>query len=99
MALLLDERSVIQAAEVLLSNGPLAVECQITVEWLRGVEEPTWYGYLLPHDPNVYVLPGRYWVRLGEEPFVVLVRRPVRLADALCFPYWGLGSPPPIGGA
>ena len=99
MALLLDERTAHMAGEVILGEGPLAVRCRVTVEWLQGIREPTWYGYLIPLDEDVSVLPGRYGARIGASAVEVLVRRPCLLEGTLCFPFWGLAAPPEISAA
>ena len=94
MSLLLDEQVVQATGELLLSSGPLAVWCQVTAEWLRGIPEPTWYGYFVSLNAGVRMLPGRYALRFDDETVDVLVRRPVALGQELCFPFWGLGPPP-----
>lgn len=81
------------AGDLLLSSGPLEIRCQVTVERLRGIAEPTWYGYFVPAG-GVRVLPGRYRLRLAGSVFHILVRRPMPVGPALCFPFWGLGLPP-----
>ncbi len=96
MSLLLDERMLYSGGELLLSSGPLEVWCQVTVEWLRGIAEPTWYGYFIPLSGEVRVLPGRYRLRMRGEDLSVLVRRATRLGGDLCFPFWGLDGPPEI---
>jgi hypothetical protein len=96
MSLLMDERTLYAAAELLLSSGPLDVWCQVTVEWLRGIGEPTWYGYFVPMTAEVRVLPGRYHLTVQQQQIEVLVRRPAHLGDELCFPFWGLGAPPNV---
>jgi hypothetical protein len=96
MSLLQDERTLYTAGELLLSSGPSPVWCQVTVEWLRGIPEPTWYGFFLPVDGEMGVLPGRYVLRLRDAPVEVLVRRPMPIGRQVCFPFWGLGPPPDI---
>jgi hypothetical protein len=96
MALLQDERSAFADGELLLSDGPLPVRCRVTVEWLRGIQGPTWYGYFVSLDDDLSVLPGRYRVRLQEQSVEVLVRRPCLLSGALSFPFWGLDQPPEL---
>lgn len=99
MALLIDERMLYCTGELLLGGGPLEVTCRLTVEWLRGIPEPTWYGYLIPLAGEMRVMPGRYRLRLAEHQLQVLVRRPVTAAEQVCFPFWGLGTPPPVPAA
>jgi hypothetical protein len=96
MPLVQDERTTCSAAELLLSDGPLPVSCRITVERLQGVHGPTWYGYFIPHDHDLSVLPGRYHVRMHDVAVAVLVRRPCLLGGNLSFPFWGLDDPPTI---
>lgn len=96
MALLLDERTTITDAGLLLGDGPLTVRCRITVEWLRGIDQPTWYGYIVPVEQDVRLLPGRYRLQLEASEVDVLIRRPARLDAGLCFPFWGLDAPPAL---
>ena len=96
MALLQDERTAFADGELLLSDGPLPVRCRVTIEWLRGIQGPTWYGYFVSLDDDLSVLPGRYSVRLQEQFVDVLVRRPCLLSGALSFPFWGLDDPPDL---
>ena len=96
MSLLLDERSMSLEGELLLHSTPLRVACRVTVEWLRGIPEPTWYGYFQPIDEDISVLPGRYRLQLPSELVEILVRRSARLGDELCFPFWGFGHPPAV---
>jgi hypothetical protein len=96
MSMLLEERVAYGEGELLLSAGPLAVGCQLTVEWLRGIAEPTWYGYLVPIQQEMRILPGRYRLLLDNQTLELLVRRPANLGDDICFPFWGLGTPPTI---
>jgi hypothetical protein len=96
MSMLLEERGLYAEGELLLSAGPLAVGCQLTVEWLRGIAEPTWYGYLVTIESELRIMPGRYRLRLRGEDVDLLVRRPAALGDDICFPFWGLGKPPTV---
>ncbi len=94
MSLLINECTVATAGDLVLSSGSLEIRCQITVEWLRGIAEPTWYGYFVPVSDDIRVLPGRYRLTLADTTFEILVRRPAPLGEELCFPFWGLGRPP-----
>lgn len=94
MALVLDERQVFTDGELLLSNGPLKLGCYLTVEWLRGIPEPTWYGYFVPFNRGMRVLPGPYHITLHDQPVEVLVRKATTLGEDVCFPFWGIGDPP-----
>lgn len=81
-------------AELALGSGMLPVRCQITVEWLRGVSEPTWYGYLLALDDNVEFVPGPYTLVTWKQEVQILLRRPLRDPAEHAYPFWGLGAPP-----
>lgn len=94
MPLLVNEQVVQARGELLLTTGPLRVWCQITAEWLRGITEPTWYGYFVPTPAKVRILPGRHQLRLADGTFMILVRHARHLGDETCFPFWGLGIPP-----
>ena len=96
MSLLLSERILQSAGELLLGDAPLAVTCQVTVESLRGIPAPTWYGYFTPVDGEIWLLPGRYRLRLDDATAEILVRRSVRLGTDRCFPFWGLDDPPDV---
>jgi hypothetical protein len=96
MSMLLEERMLYAEGELMLGGGPLDVGCQLTVEWLRGIPEPTWYGYLVALDSDIRILPGRYRLRLRGETVELLVRRPASLGAEMCFPFWGLGPPPHV---
>ena len=96
MSLLLSERILQSTGELLMGDAPLAVTCQVTVESLRGIAEPTWYGYFTPIDGEIWLLPGRYRLRLDDITVDILVRRSVRLGTDRCFPFWGLDDPPNV---
>ena len=95
MALVLGEGQLAAPAELLLGARRLPVDCQITVEWLRGIEEPTWYGYFLPHH-ELRMLPGTYRVAIGGAEFRILLRRLGRTGIPNAVPFWGLGDPPAV---
>lgn len=99
MALLLHEGTLHTTGHLLLHQQAHEVACHVQVEWLRGVPEPTWYGYLRPTGGPLRVLPGRYRLRLGDSDLQVLVRRPSHAGEGLSFPFWGVGDPPalPLG--
>ncbi len=71
MSLLLAERTMTVKAALLLPGAALPVTCRLTAEWLRGVTDPTWYGYLIPNRSALRLLPGQYRLRFqGEtEPY------------------------------
>ncbi len=94
MSLLIAERTLTADAELLLPGAALPVTCRLTAEWLRGVTEPTWYGYLMPRRPGLSVLPGHYRVRVQGMMLTVLVRRATRVDGAWCLPFWGVGPLP-----
>ena len=98
MALVLDEGVLFARAELLLGNERLPIVCRITVEWLRGIPEPTWYGYFtqVSCEPRVLPLPGPYHLRLPNDVVQILLRRPSRDAPETSFPFWGIGAPPHV---
>ncbi|MER3421824.1 MAG: hypothetical protein C4290_15430 [Chloroflexota bacterium] len=91
MSLLIAEHTIAADAELLLPGTTLLVTCRLTAEWLRGIAEPTWYGYLTPHRPRLSVLPGYYRLRLHGATLVILVRRATRVEGVWCLPFWGVG--------
>jgi hypothetical protein len=95
MALVLGEGQLAAPAELLLGARRLAIDCQITVEWLRGIEEPTWYGYFLPQD-ELRMLPGTYRVAIAGAEYRILLRRLGRTGIPNAVPFWGLGDPPAV---
>ena len=95
MALVLGEGQLAAPAELLLGARRLPIDCQITVEWLRGIEEPTWYGYFLPHD-ELRMLPGAYRVAIAGAEYRILLRRLARTGIPNAVPFWGLGDPPAV---
>lgn len=96
MALLLHEGTLRTTGHLLLQQQAHEVACHVHVEWLRGIAEPTWYGYLRPTAGPLRILPGHYRLRVGDDDREVLVRRPSHAAEGLSFPFWGLGDPPAL---
>jgi hypothetical protein len=94
MSLLIAEHTITADAELLLPGVTLPVSCRLTAEWLRGIAEPTWYGYLIPRRPRLSVLPGLYRLRLQGVTLAVLVRRATHVDGAWCLPFWGVGPLP-----
>jgi hypothetical protein len=94
MSLLIAERTLTADAKLLLPGVALPVTCRLTVERLRGVAEPTWYGYLIPRRPGLSVLPGHYRVRVQGLTLAVLLRRATRVDGVWCLPFWGVGPLP-----
>lgn len=94
MSLLIDERSMVTDGALVLHEGLLPVRCRITVEWLRGIAEPTWYGYFVPLAGDLRILPGCYRLRLPSGVVEVIVRRMVQGGEIPCYPFWGLKEPP-----
>ena len=96
MSVVLDEGVLCCAGEMLLGGGSLPVRCNITVEWLRDILEPTWYGYFTASRDELCVLPlpGAYHLRLPDGEVRILVRRPARHLDRTAFAFWGIGPPP-----
>ena len=95
MALVLGEGQLATPAELVLGARRLPIDCQITVEWLRGIEEPTWYGYVTPRN-ELRMLPGTYRLAVRGVEFRVLLRRHPRTGIADAVPFWGLGEPPAV---
>jgi hypothetical protein len=95
MALVTDEGAIVAGGELLLGPRSLPIDLQITVEWLRGIEEPTWYGYFTPHY-DLSMLPGRYTVLLDGREYFILTRRQPESSVPGAIPFWGLGEPPPV---
>lgn len=94
MSLVLDEGVIVAPGNLVLGDRHLPVECTITVEWLRGIEEPTWYGYFMPHH-ELRMLPGPYYLIIDGAEYRILLRRiPTAIPSAISF--WGLGNPPPV---
>lgn len=96
MPLIIDERAGTVDGELLLGAAVLPVRCRLTVEYLRGIAEPTWYGYFVPLDVDIHILPGRYPLRLPGVVCEILVRRRPRTASGRSFSFWGLGAPPDL---
>ena len=94
MSLVIDEQVLTEPAELALGANALPISCQITVEWLRGIAEPTWYGFFEPLDTGVQVLPGGYRLRICGREVQILLRRPVRGQMDTRYPFWGIGVPP-----
>ena len=95
MSIVLDEGVRASAAELLLGARRLSIQCQITVEWLRGIEEPTWYGYFVPQD-ELRMLPGAYLLHLDGADYRILLRRHKSTGVPNAVPFWGLGEPPAV---
>lgn len=95
MALVLDEGVLASPAELMLGARRLPVDCQITVEWLRGIPEPTWYGYFTPHD-QLRMLPGAYRIHVAGADHRILLPRHTRTSSDAAVPFWGLGEPPTV---
>src|SRR5438876_555349 len=71
------------------------VGTEYALEALRvDTSDPTWYGYIVPVDTDLRVLPGRYRLCLEVGEVAILIRRPCRMGAELCFPFWGLDAPP-----
>ncbi len=96
MSLLVDERTLITDGALLLHEGLLPVRCRITIEWLRGIAEPTWYGYFVPLTGDLRILPGCYRLRLPSGQVEVLVRRMTQSSELPCYPFWGMRQPPEV---
>jgi hypothetical protein len=94
MALIINERVIIDQATLELGEHALPVHCQVTVEWLKGISEPTWYGFLKVLSPSVEILPGQYTLRVAGAQTQILLRRPARGAAEAAYPFWGVGAPP-----
>lgn len=94
MSLVVEEQTLTEPAELTLGQQTLPISCQITIEWLRGITEPTWYGYFEPVDAAVQVLPGGYWMHIRGFDVQILLRRPVRGVIETRYPFWGVGEPP-----
>lgn len=94
MSLVLDERVQCASGELVLGEQRLPVACHITVEWIRGIAEPTWYGYFTPLVQELAVLPGAYCLRVAGEDVGILLWRPQRPAQEFTFSFWGVGRPP-----
>ena len=95
MPLVLDEGVLSAPAELVLGGVQVPVDCQVTVEWLRGIPEPTWYGYFTPRD-ELRMLPGAYRLRIGGSDHRILLRRPRSDASPPAIPFWGLGQAPRV---
>jgi hypothetical protein len=95
MALVLGEGQLATPAELVLGARRLPIDCQITVEWLRGIEEPTWYGYFTPRC-ELRMLPGTYQLAVQGVEFRILLRRHPRTGIPNAVPFWGLGEPPAV---
>jgi hypothetical protein len=95
MALVVDEGVIAARGELLLGPRSLSIDIQITVEWLRGIDEPTWYGYFTPHY-GLSMLPGRYTFLLDGGEYGILLRRQPESSIPGAVPFWGLGEPPPV---
>lgn len=96
MSLVLDEQVRLSSGELLLGDDRLPVNCQVTVEWLRGIAEPTWYGYFTPLIREMAVLPGPYQLHFGGDDVHILLARPGRAGTDAPFPFWGIGAPPTL---
>ena len=96
MSLVLDERELTATAELVLGDHRMPITCRITIEWLRGIPEPTWYGYLTPLAGDVSILPGLYRLQITDDQNQILLRRPGRKDPPSLFPFWGIGSPPKL---
>jgi hypothetical protein len=94
MAFVLDEGVIEAPGELVLGDRRLPIACTITVEWLRGIQEPTWYGYFTPHY-DLRMLPGPYRIVIGGAEYRILLRR-LTSAIPSSIPFWGLGDPPPV---
>jgi hypothetical protein len=95
MALVLGEGQLATTAELVLGARRLPIDCRITVEWLRGIEEPTWYGYFtVQHE--LRMLPGAYQLTIRGVEFRILLRRCGRNGIPDAIPFWGLGEPPDV---
>lgn len=95
MSLVIDEGVLSAAGELLLGPRSLPIDVQITVEWLRGIEQPTWYGYFTPHY-GLSMLPGLYSVRVAGTEYRILLRRQPESSIPGALPFWGIGDPPPV---
>jgi len=95
MAVVLGQGQLATPAEIVLGAGRLSIDCQITVEWLRGIEEPTWYGYFTPRS-ELRMLPGTYRLTVQGVEFRILLRRQPRTGAPDTVPFWGLGQPPAV---
>lgn len=97
MALVLDEGTSRGSATLLLGNDRLAVRYQITMESMRGVDEPTWYGSFSLVEPELHVLPGAYTLLLPGGAVQVLIYRPAGSSGrAARFAFWGVGAAPAV---
>jgi hypothetical protein len=95
MALVLGEGQLATSGELVLGARRLPIDCRITVEWLRGIEEPTWYGYFtVQHE--LRMLPGIYQVTICSVEFRILLRRCGRNGIPDAIPFWGIGAPPDV---
>ncbi len=92
---MLDEGVLSAPAELVLGDARVPIDCQITVEWPRGIPEPTWYGYFMPRD-ELRMLPGAYQLHISGSDHRILLRRPPANAPQPAVPFWGLGPPPRV---
>ncbi len=95
MALVVDEGVLTAPAELVLGSKRLPIDCRITVEWLRGIAEPTWYGVLMLRD-ELLLLPGPYQLHIAGTDHRILLRRQSNPGPGLAIPFWGLGLPPAV---
>jgi hypothetical protein len=95
MALVLGEGRLDTPAELVLGVRRLPIDCRITVEWLRGIGEPTWYGYFTVRH-ELRMLPGAYQLAIGGVEFRILLRRCGRSGIPDAIPFWGIGAPPDV---
>jgi len=93
MALVLNEGVIDVGAELLLGDQALPIDCHVTIETMRGIAEPTWYGYFTPHY-GLSMLPGRYTIRVDDREHSILLRRLPESNVPGAVPFWGLGTPP-----
>lgn len=96
MSLLIGEGALNTRGELIIGPEPLPVALRITVERLRGIAEPTWYGSftLLEGQRHVLPLPGSYRLHIHGHDLQIVLRRPARSDTGTCFPFWGVGAPP-----
>ncbi len=95
MALVVDDGVLTTPAELVLGSKRMPIDCRITVEWLRGVSEPTWYGVFTLRD-DLRMLPGAYHLHVAGTDHRILLRRQTKLGPEAVIPFWGLGHPPDV---
>ena len=96
MSLLVSEGALNTRGELIIGQERLPVTVRITVERLRGIAEPTWYGVFtrLEGQGRVLLMPGPYRLLVHGHEHAIVLRRPAQNEEGACFPFWGVGAPP-----